>query len=61
MGIVDPNPLHYDVDYSEIIISMDDWRAVFNPVLKEILEFIRDMYNAAGGVQVSRKSALERG
>ncbi|GFN13604.1 Hsp70 family protein [Aspergillus tubingensis] len=51
MGIVDPNPLHYDVDYSEIIISMDDWRAVFNPVLKEILEFIRDMYNAAGGVQ----------
>ncbi|GLA89471.1 hypothetical protein AtubIFM56815_003950 [Aspergillus tubingensis] len=54
MGIVDPNPLHYDVDYSEIIISMDDWRAVFNPVLKEILEFIRDMYNAAGGVQGQR-------
>ncbi|OJJ66226.1 hypothetical protein ASPBRDRAFT_428468 [Aspergillus brasiliensis CBS 101740] len=51
MDPVDPNPLYFDEDYSEIIISMDDWRTVFNPVLEEIIAFIQDRYNAANGVQ----------
>lgn len=61
MELDNPDPVHYDDVAQEIILSMDDWRAIFTPVLDEIKEFISKKFSDSRGFcKVRSQSKLKR-